>query len=104
MVPEGQRLTDAEPRRGGPGLLRAGPEVGPTGNEALMSDAPALSMPSAASWLDFRPLPLLSNPHVQTLLGHFLAGPPVHHPTRRQVIGLSDGDRLVLHDTTPTRW
>jgi predicted alpha/beta-fold hydrolase len=49
-------------------------------------------------------LPLLSNPHVQTLLGHFLPGPLVVHPTHEQVIRLPDGDAVVLHDSVPDGW
>ena len=54
--------------------------------------------------LEFRPLPLLSHPHVQTLLGHILPGPTVSLPTREVVIRLPDGDGLVLHDNTPPDW
>jgi predicted alpha/beta-fold hydrolase len=57
-----------------------------------------------ASSLDFRPLPLLSNRHVQTLLGHWLTGPRVTQPTRRHIVWLSDGDGLVLHETAPNGW
>jgi predicted alpha/beta-fold hydrolase len=54
--------------------------------------------------LEFRPLPLLSHPHVQTLLGLLLPGPTVSLPTREVVIRLPDGDGLVLHDNTPPGW
>lgn len=53
---------------------------------------------------DFRPLPLLRNPHVQTVLGHLLRGPSFRHPSRPRIVPLPDGDRLVLHDTVPSRW
>jgi uncharacterized protein len=53
---------------------------------------------------EFQPLPLLSNRHLQTLLGHYLPGPRLTHPTREQVIRLPDGDGLVLHDTEPPGW
>ena len=53
---------------------------------------------------DFKPLPLLGNPHVQTLLGHLLRGPSVKLPTQRRVLWLPDGDGLVLHDTIPPGW
>src|SRR4051794_38132460 len=53
---------------------------------------------------DFRPLPLLGNPHVQTVLGHLLRGPIVTMPTRRHVLWMPDGDGLVLHDTVPPGW
>src|SRR4051794_21332570 len=70
-----------------------------------MSSAPS---PTAtldlASFLDFQPLPLLRNPHVQTLLGHLLGGPVIRRPSRQQVLRLPDGDGLVLHDTVPPGW
>jgi predicted alpha/beta-fold hydrolase len=53
---------------------------------------------------DFRPLPLLGNAHVQTLLGNILAGPEVGFPSREHHVELADGDQLVLHDTVPERW
>jgi predicted alpha/beta-fold hydrolase len=53
---------------------------------------------------DFRPLPLLGNPHIQTLLAHLLPGPAVRLPTQRHVLWLPDGDGLVLHDTVPPAW
>ena len=53
---------------------------------------------------DFRPLPLLGHPHIQTLLGHILPGPSVSLPTREQVSALPDGDGLVLYDNVPPGW
>lgn len=53
---------------------------------------------------DFRPLPLLSNPHVQTLLGHVLRGRPVLDCTVERILCLPDGDSLVLHDSIPEEW
>jgi predicted alpha/beta-fold hydrolase len=64
-----------------------------------MSEATAAEMPS-----DFRPLPLLRNPHVQTLLGHFLTGPALPGRARAQVLRLPDGDALALHDSVPSGW
>src|SRR5262245_48609747 len=52
----------------------------------------------------FRPLPLLGNAHVQTLLGHFLAARLPSLPARARAIPLPDGDRLVLHDSVPPNW
>ncbi|HBI45648.1 MAG TPA: alpha/beta hydrolase [Planctomycetales bacterium] len=52
----------------------------------------------------FRPLPLLSHPHIQTLLGHFLPGPAIALPTREQILRLPDGDSLVLYDNVPADW
>lgn len=53
---------------------------------------------------DFRPLPLLGNSHVQTLLGTWLKGPLFSLPSRERHVLLPDGDRLVLHDSAPPRW
>jgi predicted alpha/beta-fold hydrolase len=61
-------------------------------------------LPLRSSIREFRPLPLLRNPHVQTVLGHILRGPAFAYPTRRQVIWLPDSDGLVLHDTVPDGW
>jgi predicted alpha/beta-fold hydrolase len=63
-----------------------------------------LSSASATSSLDFRPFPLLGNPHVQTLLGHWLHGRKLARPAREHVVPLPDGDAVVLHDTVPPRW
>jgi predicted alpha/beta-fold hydrolase len=63
-----------------------------------------MSPPSSFAAAEFRPLPLLSNPHLQTLLGHWLPGPGLNRPTRAHVLRLPDGDALVLHDTTPAGW
>src|SRR5579871_5690730 len=71
-----------------------------------MSD-PASDTPladRALSFLDFRPLPLLWNGHVQTVLAELLPGPPLTHPTRQHRLWLADGDGLVLHDTIPAGW
>src|SRR5436190_1797165 len=54
--------------------------------------------------LDFRPLFLLGNPHVQTLLGAFLPGKVCPPPRRRHVVRLPDGDGLMLYENTPPRW
>jgi uncharacterized protein len=53
---------------------------------------------------DFRPLPLLGNPHVQTLLGHLLRGRLKFSGTREHTLPLPDGDALVLHDAVPANW
>jgi predicted alpha/beta-fold hydrolase len=54
--------------------------------------------------LDFRPFPFLANPHVQTVLGAMWNGTPPARIDRAHVVPLSDGDRLVLHDSVPPRW
>jgi predicted alpha/beta-fold hydrolase len=53
---------------------------------------------------EFRPLPLLGNAHVQTILGNLLSGPAVTYPTEERRVQLTDGDQLVLHDTVPGKW
>ena len=53
---------------------------------------------------DFRPLPLLRNPHVQTLLGHLWPCPKWSHPVRRHVVRVADGDAVTLYDTAPPGW
>lgn len=57
-----------------------------------------------SSVLDFRPLPFLGNPHVQTLLGNILTGGTLRVPTQLIALRLDDGDRMVLHDSTPRGW
>jgi predicted alpha/beta-fold hydrolase len=53
---------------------------------------------------DFRPVPLLANAHVQTVLGVLLPGRSCPRPLRRHVVPLGDGDSLLLHENTPRRW
>jgi predicted alpha/beta-fold hydrolase len=52
----------------------------------------------------FRPLRFLSNPHVQTILANILPGPAADPVARQHHVLLPDGDRLVLHDSTPMGW
>ena len=49
----------------------------------------------------FRPLPLLGNPHVQTILGNLLTGRSCTLRVIRHVVPLPDGDQIVLHETPP---
>jgi predicted alpha/beta-fold hydrolase len=58
---------------------------------------------SLSAPIDFYPLPLLANPHVQTFLGAYLPGPGCT-PQRRHVAPLDDGDRLLLYDNWPRGW
>jgi uncharacterized protein len=53
---------------------------------------------------EFTPLPFLSNPHLQTLLGCYLPGPRLIQPARDHVVQLADGDGLLLHDSAPHGW
>src|SRR6516164_8830687 len=53
---------------------------------------------------DFRPLPLLKNAHVQTLLANLLKGPAFRWPTEERQVRLDDGDQLLLHDSVPEGW
>ena len=53
--------------------------------------------------LSFRPLPLLGNPHVQTILGNLLTGVPRTPRVYKRTVALPDGDRIMLHETAPRR-
>jgi predicted alpha/beta-fold hydrolase len=57
---------------------------------------------ASAGSRDFRPLPGLGNPHLQTILGNWWKGPPL--TGRRCRVHLDDGDELVLHDNQPACW
>jgi len=52
---------------------------------------------------DFRPLPLLGNPHVQTLLGAFLPGTKCPPPRRRHIVRLADGEAGLAASTVKRR-
>src|SRR5258707_2610886 len=54
--------------------------------------------------VDFRPLPFLGNAHLQTLIGNLWTGSLPALATREHLVDLADGDRLVLHDSTPPGW
>jgi predicted alpha/beta-fold hydrolase len=53
---------------------------------------------------DFRPLPLLRNGHLQTLLGFWLPGEQVGRYPRQHILALPDGDALMLYDNIPRGW
>jgi predicted alpha/beta-fold hydrolase len=66
-----------------------------------------LSFFSQEKWpadADFRPLPFLRNPHVQTVLGALVPGINCPLPDERRIVRLADGDALVLHNNTPPGW
>jgi predicted alpha/beta-fold hydrolase len=65
---------------------------------------PAAAAPLPEASFDFRPLPWLGNPHVQTLLATYLPSPACPDPDRQWVVWLPDGDGLVLHDNVPRDW
>lgn len=52
----------------------------------------------------FRPLPFLSNRHVQTVLAMWVKRGRFHVPTVRHIVDLADGDKLVVHENKPQRW
>jgi predicted alpha/beta-fold hydrolase len=64
----------------------------------------SLQAPSVTFRSDFRPLPLLGNRHVQTVLAFILTGPSFDHPSRSVPVTLPDGDQIVLHDSVPAAW
>ncbi len=49
----------------------------------------------------FQPIPFLSNPHVQTILGNLLTGRPRPARSVQRAVALPDGDRIVLHESPP---
>jgi len=53
--------------------------------------------------LSFRPVPLLNNPHLQTIVASQLrlGRPP---PSETQLIDLEDGDQLAVEVSTPPAW
>jgi predicted alpha/beta-fold hydrolase len=53
---------------------------------------------------EFRPLPFLRNPHVQTVLAALVPRPNCPLPDQRRIVRLPDGDALVLHNNTPLGW
>jgi uncharacterized protein len=53
---------------------------------------------------DFRPLPFLRNPHVQTVLGALVPGLDCPAADKRRIVRLADGDAVVLHNNTPLGW
>ncbi len=53
--------------------------------------------------LPFRPLPLLSGPHTQTILAAQISL-AVEPPSVTEVVPLPDGDRLALEIATPETW
>lgn len=54
--------------------------------------------------LEFRPLPLLSNHHLQTILSMWVKRGKFPVPTLQHLVELNDGDKLVLHENRPTTW
>ena len=52
----------------------------------------------------FRPLPLLSNPHLQTVLGNLLSWTRDRHAATMRTVPLPDGDALAIHDSAPASW
>src|SRR5438445_406333 len=70
----------------------------------LLLSRPQTLMPDRNQSPAFRPLPLLANPHLQTVVGFLWKGKSFRHPSQRREIQLTDGDRLVLHDSVPASW
>ena len=52
----------------------------------------------------FRPLPLLGNPHVQTVLGNLMSWTRDRHVSVQRSVPLPDGDALAVHDSVPATW
>ncbi|MBM4068407.1 MAG: alpha/beta fold hydrolase [Planctomycetes bacterium] len=52
----------------------------------------------------FRPLPLLGNPHLQTVLSHLFSRRGLGLPAQMTIVPLPDGDRLAVHASRPALW
>src|SRR5436190_13626761 len=52
----------------------------------------------------FRPLPFLSNPHVQTIIGHLTGWTRRRLAANASLVPLADGDVVALHENTPEQW
>lgn len=52
----------------------------------------------------FRPARLLQSGFLQTLSGFVFPGKMSDYRARHHVVGLSDGDRIVIHDDQPETW
>jgi hypothetical protein len=59
--------------------------------------------PSNCQVLPFRPLPLLANPHLQTIVASQIYV-PIEPPAVTQVVQLPDGDSIALEVSTPECW
>lgn len=53
---------------------------------------------------DFRPLPLLGNPHLQTILGRFWPQRRESFPSVHSLVEVPDGDALAVVVSTPAQW
>ncbi len=69
-----------------------------------MASDPSSESVAKSLGTEFRPLPFLSNAHVQTLLGSWLKGRVISITSRERQVLLPDGDRLVLHESVPSSW
>lgn len=52
----------------------------------------------------FRPLPFLSNPHVQTVIGHMIGRIRKKLAAMTSMVPLVDGDAVAMHENTPGGW
>jgi predicted alpha/beta-fold hydrolase len=52
----------------------------------------------------FRPLPLLGNPHLQTVLATLLRPRSFGFPSREVHVALPDGDQIALQDSVAMKW
>jgi predicted alpha/beta-fold hydrolase len=59
---------------------------------------------SSADLPRFRPLPFLSNPHVQTVVGHFAGWVPNKLAAQSMMVRLTDGDAVAIHENTSAEW
>lgn len=52
----------------------------------------------------FKPLALLGNPHLQTVVGQYLPRRRLRFPTTKRLVPFPDGDQVVIHDNVPPDW
>jgi predicted alpha/beta-fold hydrolase len=57
-----------------------------------------------ADYPAFRPHPLLSLGHFQTIAPIFIKGRRSKYRAEKHVVHLFDGDRIVVHDDEPSKW
>jgi predicted alpha/beta-fold hydrolase len=79
--------------------------VAATGAAAGVNSPTAAERPAVPDEaFTFRPLPLLGNPHVQTLLSTCLPDWPIAMPASERNVVLPDGDRIVVQDSHAETW
>jgi len=71
------------------------PETGNAQRNSLMQTVP---LPL------FRPLAFLSNPHIQTVIGHFTGSSSDRLQAQTTLVRLADGDAVAIHENSADDW